>query len=67
MKEALKVYFASRVENRVDYKKYYLYSITHSTAIESSTVTEIENHLLFNEGIAAKGRAVTEQIMNVNL
>ncbi len=67
MKEALKVYFASGVENQVDYKKFYLYSITHSTPIESSTVAELENYLLFNEDIAAKGRAVTEQIMNVNL
>ena len=67
MKEALKVYFASGVENQVDYKKFYLYSITHSTAIESSTVAEIENYLLFNEDIAAKGRSLPEQIMNVNL
>ncbi|GAY29220.1 hypothetical protein IMSAGC014_01859 [Bacteroidaceae bacterium] len=67
MKEALKVYFASGVENQVDYKKFYLYSITLSTAIDSSTVAEIENHLLFNEGIATKGHSLTEQMMNVNL
>lgn len=66
--EALKAYSASRVEDQVDYQKFYLYSIvTHSTAIEGSTVTEIENQLLFDEGIAAKGRSLTEQMMNVDL
>lgn len=66
--EALKAYSASGVEEQVDYQKFYLYSIvTHSTAIEGSTVTEIENQLLFDEGIAAKGRSLTEQMMNVDL
>ena len=68
IEEALKAYLASGVENQVDYMKFYLYSIvTHSTAIEGSTVTEIENQLLFDEGIAAKGRSLTEQMMNVDL
>ena len=62
--EALKTYLDSGVEDQVDYQKFYLYSIvTHSTAIEGSTVTEIENQLLFDEGIAAKGRSLTEQKM----
>ena len=66
--DALKAYRASGVEEQVDYQKFYLYSIvTHSTAIEGSTVTEIENQLLFDEGIAAKGRSLTEQMMNVDL
>ena len=66
--EALKAYLASGVEEQVDYQKFYLYSIvTHSTAIEGSAVTEIENQLLFDEGIAAKGRSLTEQMMNVDL
>ena len=68
MEETLKAYLASGVEDQVDYQKFYLYSIvTHSTAIEGSTVTEIENQLLFDEGIAAKGRSLTEQMMNVDL
>lgn len=68
IEEALKAYLASGVEDQVDYQKFYLYSIvTHSTAIEGSTVTEIENQLLFDEGIAAKGRSLTEQMMNVDL
>lgn len=68
IEEALKTYWASGVEDQVDYQKFYLYSIvTHSTAIEGSTVTEIENQLLFDEGIAAKGRSLMEQMMNVDL
>ena len=66
--EAIKAYLASGIEDQVDYQKFYLYSIvTHSTAIEGSTVTEIENQLLFDEGIAAKGRSLAEQMMNVDL
>ena len=66
--ETLKAYLASGVEDQVDYQRFYLYSIvTHSTAIEGSTVTEIENQLLFDEGIAAKDRSLTEQMMNVDL
>lgn len=68
IEESLKVYRASGVEDQVDYQKFYLYSIVpHSTAIEGSTATEIENQLLFDEGIAAKGRSLTEQMMNVDL
>ncbi len=51
-----------------DHYKFYLYSlITHSTAIEGSTMTEIENQLLFDEGIFAKGRTMQEQLMNLDL
>jgi len=68
IEEVLKTYLASGVENQVDYLKFYLYSIvTHSTAIEGSTVTEVENQLLFDEGIAAKERSLIEQMMNVDL
>ena len=56
------------IDQQIDYNKFYLYSIiTHSTAIEGSTVTEIENQLLFDEGISAKGRSMTEQLMNLDL
>lgn len=41
--------------------------MTHSTAIECSTVTEIENQLLFDDGIAAKGRSLIGQMMNIDL
>ena len=56
------------IAEQIDYDKFYLYSlITHSTAIEGSTVTEIENQLLFDEGISAKGRTMQEQLMNLDL
>lgn len=56
------------IPEQIDYKKFYLYSIiTHSTAIEGSTVTEIENQLLFDEGITAPGRTLQEQMMNLDL
>jgi Fic family protein len=56
------------IAEQIDYQKFYLYSlITHSTAIEGSTVTEIENQLLFDEGISAKGRSIQEQMMNLDL
>ncbi len=56
------------IDKQIDYDKFYLYSlITHSTAIEGSTVTEIENQLLFDEGISAKGRPMSEQLMNLDL
>ena len=44
------------ISQSVDYEKYYLYSlITHSTAIEGSTLTEMDAQLLFDEGVTAKG------------
>lgn len=56
------------IRDQIDYQKFYLYSIiTHSTAIEGSTVTEIENQLLFDEGISAKGKPMAEQLMNLDL
>ena len=56
------------IDSQIDYQKFYLYSIiTHSTAIEGSTVTEIENQLLFDKGITAKGRTLEEQMMNLDL
>ena len=65
---ALKEYESLGIADQIDYKKFYLYSlITHSTAIEGSTVTEIENQLLFDEGITAKGRSLQEQMMNLDL
>ena len=64
----LKEYKRLGIAEQIDYDKFYLYSlITHSTAIEGSTVTEIENQLLFDEGISAKGRTMQEQLMNLDL
>ena len=56
------------IDSQIDYEKFYLYSIiTHSTAIEGSTVTEIENQLLFEQGITANGKTLVEQMMNLDL
>lgn len=56
------------ITEQIDYEKFYLYSIiSHSTAIEGSTVTEIETQLLFDEGITAKGKPMIEQLMNLDL
>ena len=56
------------IDSQIDYERFYLYSIiTHSTAIEGSTVTEIENQILFDQGITAKGKTLMEQMMNVDL
>lgn len=66
--EVLKEYKQLGISEQIDYQKFYLYSIiTHSTAIEGSTVTEIENQLLFDEGITAKGKPMVEQLMNLDL
>ena len=56
------------ISDQIDYNKFYLYSIiTHSTAIEGSTVTEVEAQLLFDEGITSSKRTVAEQMMNLDL
>ena len=56
------------IDRQIDYEKFYLYPIiTHSTAIEGSTVTEIENQLMFDQGISAGGMTLIEQYMNLDL
>ena len=56
------------ISDQIDYDKFYLYSIiTHSTAIEGSTVTEVEAQLLFDEGITSSKRTMMEQQMNLDL
>lgn len=56
------------ISEQIDYQKFYLYSIiTHSTAIEGSTVTEVEAQLLFDEGITSSKRTMMEQQMNLDL
>lgn len=56
------------ISQAVDYKKYYLYSIiTHSTAIEGSTLTEMDTQLLFDEGVTAKGKPLVHHLMNEDL
>lgn len=56
------------ISEAVDYEKYYLYSlITHSTAIEGSTLTEAEAQMLFDEGLTAKGKPLVHHLMNEDL
>ena len=63
----LKEYYNLGIGEQIDYAKFYMYSIiTHSTAIEGSTVTEIENRLLFDEGIGTQ-KPLIEQMMNLDL
>ena len=61
-------YRALGIDKQIDYDKFYLYSlITHSTAIEGSTITELENQILFDHGISLKGKNLDEQHMNLDL
>lgn len=56
------------IDQQLDYDKSYLYSIiTHSTAIEGSTITELENQIMFDNGIALKGKSIIELNMNLDL
>lgn len=65
--DLIKEYNSLGINQQIDYEKFYLYSIiTHSTAIEGSTLTEIENQLLFDEGIGSK-KPILEQFMNLDL
>ena len=56
------------IDKQIDYDKFYLYSlITHSTAIEGSTITELENQIMFDHGVSIKGKSIEEQSMNLDL
>ena len=56
------------IDNQIDYNKFYLYSlITHSTANEGSTITELENQIMFDHGVSLKGKSIEEQSMNLDL
>jgi Fic family protein len=56
------------LKESMDYEKFYLYSlVTHSTAIEGSTLTDLETQLLFDEGITAKGKPLVHHLMNEDL
>ncbi len=61
-------YRALGIDRQLDYDKFCLYSIiTHSTAIEGSSFTELENQIMFDNGIAIKGKSLVEQNMNLDL
>ena len=68
LEELVERYRALGIDQQLDYDKFYLYSIiTHSTAIEGSTITELENQIMFDNGIALKGKSLIEQNMNLDL
>ena len=68
LEQVLNEYHSLGINQQLDYDKFYLYSIiTHSTAIEGSTVTEVEAQLLFDEGITSSKRTLAEQMMNLDL
>ncbi len=56
------------VSRQVGFERLHLYSIiTHSTAIEGSTLTLEDNTVMFDDGIAPLGKQVHEQMMNLDL
>ena len=66
LEQVLSEYNSLGINQQLDYDKFYLYSIiTHSNAIEGSTVTEIENQLLFDEGITSSKRTIAEHLENI--
>ena len=66
--ELYKDFQAAGINQAVDYNKFYLYSlITHSTAIEGSTLSEQDSYILFDEGLTAKGKPLLYHLMNKDL
>ena len=63
--EVLNEYHSLGIAEQIDYPKVYLYSlITHSTAIEGSTVTEIENQLVAIHPWADGNGRMSRLVMN---
>ncbi|MDR0516836.1 MAG: Fic family protein [Fibromonadaceae bacterium] len=59
---------SSHSQQNLGYEKFAIYSIiTHSTAIEGSTLTEQETELLFESGLTAKGKPLLHHLMNTDL
>jgi len=57
-----------RLQQNLDYEKFAIYSIiTHSTAIEGSTLTEPETEVLFENGLTANGKPLLHHLMNMDL
>lgn len=68
LEKLVSLYRELGIDRQIDYDKFYLYSlITHSTAIEGSTITELENQIMFDQGISLKGKSIVEQHMNLDL
>ena len=64
----VKQYNDLKLSDSLDYQKFYLYSIiSHSTAIEGSTLTEAETQVLLDDGLTAKGKPLIHHLMNEDL
>ncbi|MCD7972917.1 MAG: Fic family protein [Candidatus Azobacteroides sp.] len=68
IEELIALYKKFNIDNTVDHDKFYLYSIiAHSTAIEGSTLTELDTQLLLDEDIVAKGKSFSYHLMTKDL
>lgn len=68
LQQLIEQYRLLGIDRQIDYDKFYLYSlVTHSTAIEGSTITELENQIMFDHGVSIKGKSLEEQSMNLDL
>ena len=68
IEKEIELYNSLKINELIDYEKFYIYSIiTHSTAIEGSSLTELDTQLLFDEGITAKGKPLVHHLMNEDL
>ncbi len=68
LEKLIALYRELGIDQQIDHDKFCLYSlITHSTAIEGSTITELENQIMFDQGVSLKGRSIIEQSMNLDL
>jgi Fic family protein len=68
IEQATETYKRLNIEESIHYKKFYIYSlIAHSTAIEGSTLTELETKFLLEEGITADGKPLVHHLMNLDL
>ncbi|MDR1182358.1 MAG: Fic family protein [Bacteroidales bacterium] len=64
IEKTIKEYKALNLDEVIDYEKHKLYSIVaNSTALEGSTLTEVDTQLLLDEGITANGKPLEHHLM----
>jgi Uncharacterized conserved protein len=68
LEKTQKEYAALNLHEAIDYEKFYLYSIiSHSTAIEGSSLSELDTQLLLDDGIVNSSKTMIEHLMNLDL
>ena len=68
LEQTIEEYAALKLHEVIDYEKFYLYSIiSHSTAIEGSTLSELDTQLLLDDGIVNSSKTMVEHLMNLDL